>query len=257
MEAVLTPQPHRRGPQVGWLLGALFQPRATFDRVVAQSRSMWLIPLIALSLAAAAHALATGTVRQEAARNGEVQLPPGFEYYTPEQQAQYMKAIEATSSPAFHYVLPTLVALGRVWLGWLLVAGLVHLTLTVLGGRGEAGATYNVIAWAALPFALRDLVRAGAVLVTDRVIQTPGLSGFALPAEETGAILLVAALSLVDLYLIWHAALLVIAARTLSGLSTARVVAAVFVILLIVLAAQVGLSYGVGRLSSLTFTRAF
>lgn len=39
------------------------------------------------------------------------------------------------------------------------MGGLLHLVLTMLGGRDSTGGALNIVAWAALPFALRDLVR--------------------------------------------------------------------------------------------------
>ena len=39
---------------------------------------------------------------------GEITYPPDYQYYTPEQQAQYMQAIQSTQGPVFVYVLPSI-----------------------------------------------------------------------------------------------------------------------------------------------------
>jgi hypothetical protein len=255
-EEVLPPLESPRRIHFDWLLEALFRPRQAFDRVVNTS-GVWLTPMVILSLTAVIAALVAGSIRQAAALGGQVNLPPDFQYYSPEQQAQFQQAMAATSSPVFLYVFPALVALSRVWIGWLLVGGLLHLVMTLLGGRGDTGAAMNLVAWAALPFALRDIVRIIAMLASQQLIASPGLSGFAPAGEGFGSLFLVGLLGSVDIYLIWYSLLLVLGVRLGNGISRIKAMSAVFLILILIFSAQAALVAFAGQLGGLTIIRPF
>jgi hypothetical protein len=77
------------------------RPRRAYAEIVHLERPSWLTPLLILSLAALLPVLAAGRVRQQAGAFGPESLPPDFQYYTPEQQAQFMQALESTRSPTF------------------------------------------------------------------------------------------------------------------------------------------------------------
>jgi len=240
-----------------WLFPVLVQPRRTFEKITAQAQAVWLTPLLILSLTAVFQVIAAGQIKQQAALSGQVELPPGFEYYSPEDQAQFQKAMEATQSPTFIYVLPALAAVSGVWAGWLLVGGLLHLALTMLGGRGAISVAMNIVAWSSLPLAVRELVRTASMLITHRLISSPGLEGF-VPGGDGGlALYLAAFLALVDIYIIWHILLLVIGVRVASGLSRSKVWAGVLMVILPVLLLQALLTHLVSRLSNLTIIRPF
>ena len=167
-----------------WVPGVIFRPGQIFKKIAEKNTGVWLTPMLVLTLTTLILVFASGSIRQKMAQQGEISLPPGFEYYTPEQQAQFQSAMSATSSPVFIYVLPAITGVAKVWFGWLLVGGLIHLLLTLLGGRGDTGSAMNLVAWAGLPFAIRDLVRIGAIFTTQNLISAPGLSGFG-PASGT------------------------------------------------------------------------
>jgi hypothetical protein len=240
-----------------WVAGVIFRPRQIFQKIAEQHTSVWLTPMFILTLTTLILVLANGSVQQKMAQQGEVSLPPGYEYYTPEQQAQFQSAMSATSSPVFVYVLPAIAGVFKVWMGWLLVGGLIHLLLTMLGGRGDTGSAMNLVAWASLPFVLRDLVRAGALLATQRTISAPGLAGFAPSNGTDWSIFLIAFLSLVDIYLIWHIVLLTIGARTTQGLTGAKAAMAVILTILLVVSLQALVGFLTGKLSGLTIIRPF
>jgi hypothetical protein len=220
-----------------WLLPALFQPGHTFQRITAASPGLWLTPVAVLLLTALVRTLLAGSIKAAAAASGQVTLPPNFEFYTAEQQAQFMQAMSATSGPVFTYLLPAVMAVLGVFAIWLVVGWLLHLLLTLLGGRSSSGQILNVVAWASLPFAVRDLVRIVAMLNSQQLLEYPGLSGFAPAGEGSGALYLAALLAFVDIYLLWHVLLLGRGARIASGLSRAKswaaVLATVFALLLL------------------------
>lgn len=240
-----------------WLVPVLFRPKKTMAEITASSAGVWLTPLLILTVTMLANVLVAGWLRQVAASMGELQLPPGFEYYTPEQQAQIMQALQATSGPVFLYVFPAMVGLLKVWGGWLLVGSLVHLTMTLLGARGETGVSFNLVAWAGVPFALRDLVQTAAMLVTQKLIQSPGLSGFVTQTGEWQPLLLAAFLALIDIYLIWNLIILISGARQSSGIAPGKAVAGIIVTMVIVLAAQALIAFAGTQLSGLEVIRPF
>jgi hypothetical protein len=198
-----------------------------------------------------------GPIKKQLALSGPMDLPENFEFYSPEDQAQFMKAFEATQGNVFIYGFPALTGVAGVWAGWLIVVGLVHLVLTMLGGRGATGSALNLVAWASLPFAVRDLVRVIAMLSTDRLIANPGLSGFVPTADEGYLVYLAAFLALVDIYVIWHIALLVIGVRVQNGLSLGRAIGGMVLVILLVLVVQATIAYFGNQLATMTIIRQF
>lgn len=240
-----------------WLIGAILRPKQTFATITAQTRPTWLLPMSVLTITTLARVMATGWLRQLSALSGNISLPPDFQYYSPEQQAQFMQAMQATSGPVFVYVFPALMALGGIWIGWLLVSGALHLVFTMMGGRGETLTSINLVAWSSLPFAIRDLVRAIAMLSTRQIIDQPGLSGF-VATDATGLMAYLGAfLALVDIYLIWHIVLLFLGARKGIGISAGKSWASILVTLLIVLGLQALLAFALGQLGGLNIVRPF
>ena len=214
----------------------LLRPRQTFSEVASETRASWLTPMLAVSLMATLAVIAAGYLRTRAAMMGEVPLPPDWQYWTPDMQNNYMQAQQATQGPAFMYVIPFVRSLAGLWVGWIVLAGLLHLGSTLFGGRGTMQGALNVVAWASLPFAIRDGLRILYMLSAGHTIVSPGLSGFAASAGFVSQLLARA-----DVFLIWNIALLVIGFAAADGLSRGKAFAGVLTVMLIVLFAQSGL----------------
>lgn len=233
------------------------RPRRAFGEIINLGRPSWLTPLLILSITALLPVLVLGRIRQQGGAFGPESLPPDFQYYTPDQQAQFMTALESTRQPAFVFILPGVGALAAVWIGWLITGAVLHLASTILGGRSTSATVLNFAAWAGLPFAIRWVVRAAFVGAAGRGLTGPGLSGF-VAAEAPGMLsFLRQVLATVDIYLIWHMVLLGIGLAALGGLSRRKVVAAVLLtevaaILLQAIPAAISAS-----LSDLTIVRPF
>jgi hypothetical protein len=256
-ESVLAPS--IQGPRrlhFEWVLPALFAPRKAFSEIASRNRGVWLTPLLILTLTGLLLALGAGPIKQQIALSGGLPLPPDFQYWGPDQQAQFIKAAEATQNPVFFFVFPGISALGSVWVGWLLVSGLLHLVLTILGGTGNSTLSLNLVAWSALPLALRDLVRAGAMFFSGSLLDTPGLAGFARVGEGF-ALFLVKFLALIDIYIIWHLALLVIGLRQANGITIRKAFGGALFTILLILIVQASIGYLAGMFSDLSITRPF
>jgi len=223
------------------MLATLFYPRQAFAEMASGSHAVWLTPMLVLSVTASLAVFVAGYLKSRAALLGEIALPPDWQFWTPEMQNNYMQAQQATQGPVFAYVIPLVGALAALWLGWLVLAGLLHLGSTLLGGRGSMQSALNIVAWASLPFAVRDVLRILFMLSAGQVITSPGLSGFA-----AGTGFLSQLLSRTDVFLLWSVILLAIGFGVADGLSRSKTLAGVVIVMLIVLMAQAGL----GALSS-------
>jgi hypothetical protein len=204
---------------------ALFRPRQVFPKIVGGTSTAWLTPILILTAAALLHVLASGAIQQASIMSAPASLPEGFQYYSADQQAQFQQASSITTGPLFLFVGPGILALLGVWIGWLVFGGVMHLVLTLLGGRGATATTIGMVAWASLPFAVRDIERVLYMMASNQLIQSPGLSGFA-PAGGIGS----AFLSLVDVFLVWNILLLFVGVHTGYGVSRGKAWASVLIV---------------------------
>lgn len=256
-DSQLIPLNHTPRIRLDWVMGVLFTPRKTFAQVAAQTRPIWITPMLLLTLTALIVIFITGPIKKNEAMMTGPTLPPSYQYMTPEQQAQFMKAYEATQGPIFLYGFPALIALGKVWLGWLIVGGMLHLVLTLLGGRGNTGVAMNLVAWAAIPLAVRDGVRIVAMLSAHQLISNPGLAGFAPLATAGFGLYLAKILALIDLYVIWHILLMVVGVRLANGLALGKAWISVLVTVFLALNLQALAAFVTTLLGSLNATRPF
>jgi hypothetical protein len=244
-----SPNAHRF--DIKHLLPFLFQPKPGLTLLAAQEKPVWLTPMLVVSIMFLLRTILGGYFQAHAAALGQVALPPDWLYWSPEMQKNYLQAQSATQGPVFIYVIPAALGLVKFWLAWLIVAGLTHLSSTLFGGRGKMVSALNVVAWACLPFVVRDLLRVIYMLIVRHPIVSPGLSGLvALPFMSKF-------LASVDLFFLWFAILLVLGIRIADNLPVGKAVASVAIVLLIVLLAQAGLATLSTRLGGMIITRPF
>ena len=218
------------------ILSVLLRPRQAFTEMASEARATWLTPMLVLSVMATLAVIVSGYLKTRAAMMGEIPLPPDWQYWTPDMQNNYMQAQQATQGSTFMYVIPFVGAMAALWLGWLVLAGLLHLGSTLFGGRGSMQSALNVVAWASLPFAIRDILRVVFMLVSGHAIVSPGLSGFSSSAGLVSQLL-----SRTDIFLVWNIVLFVIGFSVLDGLPRGKAFVGVAIVMLIVLFAQAGL----------------
>ena len=140
----------------------------------------------------------------------------------------------------------------KLWVGWVLLAGLFHLLSTLLGGRGAMRSALNVVAWASLPFAVRDLLRVVFMFIVQHPISSPGLSGFG-----GSSVFVAQLLANLDLFFIWHAVLMVIGTSLVDSLPVRKAALAVSIVLVISLFAQAGLGSLSANMSGFIVNRPF
>jgi hypothetical protein len=208
--------------------------------------------MLVLTVSAILVVLVSGFLLSRAVSSGPLELPPDWEFWTPEMQENYLQAQQATQGPMFAYVLPLLGSLFSLWFGWFVFSGILHLTSTILGGRGSLRGALNVVAWASLPYLIRDLLRILFMMVAGHAIASPGLSGF---AGESG--FLSGLLSRTDVFLFWYVVLLGIGVAISEGLPLGKAFVGVIIIVLVVLLLQagagaIGAGFGLSALASPT-----
>jgi len=256
MSESVFPTPRVRQFDLKRLFAFILHPRRVFEQISTEARPAWLMPMLLLSIGLLLRVILTGFLRARAASMGEVTLPPDWEWWSPDMQNNYMQGIQATQGPAFVYIIPAVTGLAGLWLGWPILGSLLHLFSTLLGGRGSQAGSLNVVAWASLPYALRDLVRVVYMLIAKHVVISPGLSGF-ISNNQGAALFLANLLKHADLFLVWHILLLVIGMVVFDSLSRSKAWLAVLVILLVSLLAQAGVGTLFANLSGTAISRPF
>ncbi len=258
MDETVTPSPSPAPKRFDFkrLFSFPFHPGKQFEQIAAEETASWQMPMLFLSLALILRLLTSGYFQARAAAMGQVPLPPDWQWWTPEMQANYMQAMAQTQGPVFVYIIPIVTGLAGLWLGWPILSGLLHLTSTLFGGRGKMGTALSLVAWASIPFALRDLLRVVFMLIAGRTISSPGLSGF-VTATEPGMVFLAQILANVDIFFLWHIFLLILGFRLADSLPAVKAAAGVLIVMALSLLAQAGLGTLASRLGGLMVTRQF
>lgn len=240
-----------------WVLPALLRPKSTFEKILNDSLANWATPIIILMAATLLQVILAGKLSEDVTASGQINLPPSFQYYTPEQQAQLEKAMSVSNGPVFTYVFPFILSISKIWVGWLLVGAGLHLLRTLMGGRGTSRSIMNMAAWAGLPFAVREIVRASYMLLSQDLIRYPGLSGFAPMEVGTFNLFIAELLKQVDLYWVWHVALLFLGVRLYKDLAPVKAIVSVFIIQVIALGLQTLPGLLAAQMGNLTIIRPY
>jgi hypothetical protein len=230
----------------------LLQPARTFALLVDEARATWGTPMLALSISTFLSVMVSGYLTSRAAMMGEMPLPRDWQWWSPEMQENYMRAQEAMKGPVFAYIIPLVGALVSLWLGWLILSGLLHLGSTLLGGRGSMQSALNVTGWGSLPFLVRDVLRIIFMLLAGRAISNPGLSGFA-----ENSVFVAQFLARFDLFLVWSIVLLIIGFGIADKLPGARAIANVVIVSLMLLLLRAGIGVLLSNMSGLAIQRPF
>lgn len=234
-DTTLSQQPVRRF-DLPRARAVLLRPRQVFQEMTSEARATWLTPMLVLTITAILVVIVAGNLKARAAMTGNVELPQDWQYWSPDMQKNFMLAQQARQGPVFMYVMPMISSLLGLWVGWLLLAALLHFGSTLLGGRGSMQGALNIVAWASLPFAVRDILRIVFMLLVRHAIVSPSLSGFTSTPGFVSQLL-----TRLDVFLIWHVVLLVIGFKIADSLPRNKAVMAVVVVMLLVLLAQSGL----------------
>jgi len=257
VEEIDLPEPPQRRLRLDWILPVLLRPGKTLPEIIAAETPYWLAPLLILSVLALVFTLVAGPLRVQSALSQPPQLPADSQYWSPDQVQKYIEANTPNTGLLMMYILPGLGALLSVWAGWFLLGAILHLALTMSGGRGSRSADFNLAAWASLPYAVRWVVQIAAMLITSQQILHAGLSGFFPVGVGRLNAYLAGMAGLFDIYLVWQAVLLVIGASAGSGITRGKAIGAVLASLLILLVLEALPGFLLLLLSGLSVQRPF
>ena len=115
----------------------------------------------------------------------------------------------------------------------------------------------NVVAWAGLAYALRDVVQIIYMLVKKATIQSYGLSGFSPVGEGAFFLFINELLALIDIYLIWYVLLIIVGVRAAGGLSRSKAIFSVVFTILGVTAIQALVGMFAAQMGNISIVRPF
>jgi len=259
-ETTVTPRPGLGG----LLVGIFIRPRRTLRAIAEHNGQGWWIPLLIMlaltvTVAAVSGPLQAKEMREQIAKMQDGQTRPGQQQGDPEQMEQ---TLNFATSPVFTVVFPAATGVIGLVIGWLIQAGLLYLSATVLGGRTRFGALWGITLWAAMPFAIRGLLQTSFITLSGSIIKNPGLSGLierpngdplAALQIPTGQLALISALGQIDLFVIWNLVLLIIGLKVAAGFSARKAALIIIGFWLLgaganILAAIAGASFAAGSM---------
>lgn len=217
-----------------WIPLLFLRPRRTMQEINLRNKPIWQLPLLVLSVLMLLLALVSAPIKRTGIEMG-TNLPPDFQYYSPEMQAQFIEAQASQTSPLFLYVFPILFGILGILVTWFITASILHLVITLYGSRASSTKSYNMTAWAMLPIAVRLIVQIIAVIITKQKVSDAGLSGYITTGTQGFSAYLRNILASIDLYLIFQLILMFLGICPLSGLSKPKGIMAVLITIITVL----------------------
>jgi hypothetical protein len=228
-------QQEKRDHHWGWIPRMFVKPRSTLARVNEQEKAVWLAPMLVLAVMVLLAVVVAAPIKRVNIQTGAT-IPEDFQWWSQERQQQFLQAQQNLTSPTFMYLFPLLSGLAGYLLFWVICSSLLYLSLTLAGSRTTNQKVSNLIAWAMLPFALRELVKVIVIISSKKLIEDPGLSY--LVASDAAGVMpwLKGILGQVDFYGLLFVVFLFLGAIPLSGLRANKAVLATTIVLLLVLA---------------------
>ncbi len=117
--------PHTLSSKFKQAAAFLLHPRQGIRKLAAEQKPKWLAPMLVVCAAMLLRVVVGGFFQARATAMGQVNLPPDWQWWTPDMQNNYMQAQQATQGPAFVYLIPAVLELCKIWLGWFAVGGSV------------------------------------------------------------------------------------------------------------------------------------
>jgi len=237
----------RRPFAVSLLVSLIDRPATALAEISAYPRWRWVLPVILLIGAMVASTVLTGPLTVEQTQQAVQQQLATL----PAEQAEMARAqIARLQQP--QVLLATAIGTGLIGLllSWLMASAILYFGVLIAGGDVSFTGLFATLPWTWLPFALRDVVQTGYTLYKNELIANPGLSYFVSTGKlvEDAGNLLYNVLARVDLFTLWHLALVFVVLWVLPRFSKGKA----FVLVLVYAALSLGL-----RLVPALLVRAF
>jgi hypothetical protein len=237
----------RRPFAVSLLVSLIDRPATALAEIAAYPRWRWLLPVILLIGAMIASIVLTGPLTVEQTQQAVQQQLATL----PAEQAE-MARVQIARLQQPQVLLATAIGTGLIGLllSWLMASAVLYFGVLIAGGDVSFTGLFATLPWTWLPFALRDVVQTGYILYKNELIANPGLSYFVSTGKlvEDAGNLLYNVLARVDLFTLWHLALVFVVLWVLPRFSKGKA----FVLVLVYAALSLGL-----RLVPSLLVRAF
>ena len=222
---------------ISWLPLMFIKPRATMEKVAAADEPIKRTPMLFIIMIMIVAILFAAPVKRAQLQQGAT-IPEDFQYWSEQQQNQYFEAQKNQASPVFMYLFPIVLGSAGYFIFSLIMASILYLALTLAGSRAPRPKIGNVVAWAMIPFGLRELIRFIVSVTSKQLITQPGFSNL-IDAEAKGfSAYLRSILSNIDLYWLIFVIFLVIGAIVVSGLKKRNAIITTIIAVLIMLLLQ-------------------
>ena len=235
------PAPHKlkkvKNARVGWIFQMFYKPRATMKKVAAEKESIRTIPLVFITIIVIMAVLISAPVKKMQIEQGAT-IPENFQYWSEDQQNQYLESQQNQTDPIFLYGFPFLGGIAGYLIVFMLMSNILYLVLTLSGSRSSNTRIGNVVAWAMVPFGLREFVRFLNVGINKSFNENPGLSQLIDAGASGFMAFLRGVLGNIDAWYLLFAAFLMIGALEVSGLTKKKTIIATLIAIIVILLLQ-------------------
>ena len=222
----------------GMAWGVLARPRPTFRTLRDHPRRTWIFMALLGMILVTLPIIAGGPVAAQQTRalvQEQFENQPSFA----DNGIDAEQAASFATSPIITTVVPGVLTIFGLAIGWLIWSGSLYMLASMIGGRSNYLQMLQVVVWAWLPYALRNIVQTVYITATQTLIEHPGLSGFApaplveealITPPSTGTAVLQIFLGQIDIYLFWNLALLVLGISAVAQLTRRKSIGLVLII---------------------------
>ncbi|MBP7213142.1 MAG: YIP1 family protein [Anaerolineaceae bacterium] len=235
------PAPHKlkkvKNARVGWIFQMFYKPRATMKKVADEKESIRRLPLIFITIIVILAVLISAPVKKMQIEQGAT-IPENFQYWSESQQSQYLESQQNQTNPIFLYGFPFLGGIAGYLIVFMLMSNILYLTLTLSGSRSPKTRIGNVVAWAMVPFGLREFVRFLNVGINKSFNENPGLSQLIDSGASGFMAFLRGVLGNIDAWYLLFVAFLMIGALEVSGLTKKKTIIATLLAVIVILLLQ-------------------
>jgi len=211
----------KRPGALSLLVGLVDRPAAAVAEVAADPRLRWVLPVILLVATMLASIVLTSPLTAEQARQAIQQQLAAL----PADTVEIARAqIERFQQPQVLMAAAIGTGLLGLILSWLVASAILYFGMLIAGGDVNFNGLFATLPWIWLPFALRNAVQTGWILYRNRLISNPGLSYFVSTGSPTedAVDLLYNLLGHMDLFGLWHLALVFVVLRVLPRFSAGK-----------------------------------
>lgn len=233
--------PHKlkkvKNARISWIFQMFYKPRATMKKVAAEKETIRTIPLVFITIIVILAVLISAPVKKMQIEQGAT-IPDNFQYWSESQQNQYLESQQNQTNPIFLYGFPFLGGIGGYLIVFMLMSNILYLTLTLSGSRSPKTRIGNVVAWAMLPFGLREFVRFLNVGINKSFNDNPGLSQLIDTGSNGFMAFLRGVLSNIDFWYLLFVAFLMIGSLEVSGLNKKKTILVTLIAIIVILLLQ-------------------